>query len=257
MITALLMVAIIVAIAIIGILLILADPIFNSQAARRPNILLSGYSETGSRWFDPGTILSSLDRGSRDVFKTSPTTNEILPSVVLSWKQSDYTRIAGALQQYVWGEPIDDWKMESAFFYGDCQYEPLGFDVINIIYFKANSLRSYSAHKIDIYPFVGKVDWGEETNYPRSLFVEWRSIDPEELKVTVEDALQLAEKNGGRAARSMVKNDCRIHASLTTGKGVAWSIFYDSTYNSNYPNMIFSITVDPYTGDYKILTVAQ
>ena len=59
---------------------------------------------------DPETLLEALDRGDTDVFTLLDPTPEAVstPSSLesVSWSQADYLRIAQALHQQSWQEPL-------------------------------------------------------------------------------------------------------------------------------------------------------
>ena len=226
---------------------VISDPIWADQVVRYPDVLLGDYIDTGTYTFNPETILEALKRGETDVFKLPSGTPEARPSAVaLTWKQSDYLKIANALHQYVWKETLVDWRVYSMIFDGDCRYDPVGFDVVRMIYFKAIGMRQYTAHKIDLYPLSGRINWGGGTNYPRSLFNPWRAMDLKRYKVAADDALRLAEENGGRDARLAAKNACRIHLILGDS---GWTV----DYQGRSLQVLFEMTVSPYTGKHEIL----
>ncbi len=94
-----------------------------SDTGREPNPnFLSDYPEnrTGYYQFDPKTIFASLDRG-KEVFtplliKNPNDVNVEYDNIV--WTQSDFLRVANALSQQVWHEPLDldGWDIYNIFF---------------------------------------------------------------------------------------------------------------------------------------------
>ncbi|MCI0552597.1 MAG: hypothetical protein L0287_16725, partial [Anaerolineae bacterium] len=87
--------------------------------------------------------------------------------------------------------------------------------------YKITGLQEFSAHMIGIYPMAGEGEWGGGWKYPYSVFGKWKYFDLARLTVHLEDALQIAEDNGGRLARLSVNNLCRINLSLV----VCWISF--------------------------------
>ena len=97
----------------------------DSQLKPDPNFL-SGYPDDkwGFYQFDPRTILASLDQGKTDVF--TPLLDD--PNDVsieydgIAWSQSDFVRVASALSQKVWNQPLDlnSWAVYTFLFTGDC-----------------------------------------------------------------------------------------------------------------------------------------
>lgn len=239
----------IVTIVAFSIAVYIINPTFSDQTRESPNGL-SDYFETRYFEIDPRTILESLDRRNVDVFlplTATPDAFDKLYSVPPPWKQSDYLNISNALHRFVWNEDIDDWLIESMSFYGDCRYDPLGFDLFKITYFKDIGTQQYAAHEIDLFSLYGGAAVGGGTNFPKPLF-GWKSIDPERLNITAEDALRIAEDNGGKETRLSYKNECEISVLISSRRQI-WMVGY---YPDNTIGPIFEITINPFTGEFKI-----
>lgn len=238
------------AIVISGLLILyIVNPVFDSQVMTEPDGL-SSYFETADYKINPTTILDDLKKGKKNVFTfvtATPEVDEKLYSEPFPWKQSDYLTIANALHQYVWNETVDDWYVYNLSFYGDCSYNPVRFDLFQITYFKDAGSRQYTAHEIDIFPLYGDVATGGGTNFPRPLFGWKESLHFDKLKITADDALKLAEENGGKEARLAFQNKCKILISITSNDQ-KWVVGYRENTNAKY---IFKINIDPYTGKYK------
>jgi hypothetical protein len=236
---------------IVASIVVMRDPIFmDSQEISYPDVLLSGYPDTGSYKFDSETILEALDRGDLDVFV--PSSTPLAHPIPSSWKQTDYLTIANALHRYVWKETLEDLTLHDLMFYGDCQSDPIKFDVINFTYYKTIPILQYTARMIVIYPLNGEVAWGGGANYPRSIFEKWKGINLQMLKITADDALQIAEDNGGREAHLSINNGCRVHISLSSNDQ-----YWHVTYSDERAYNIFEIIIDAYTGEHKILNSNQ
>ena len=120
-------------------------------------------------------------------------------------------------------------------------------------------------HGFWINPLYGYVEAGSEYSYLKGWAANWKSLELDKIKInSVETALLAAEENGGREARSSVKNECRITLLLApdrlkydflshpfTQYGWGWSVIYWP--NESNADPIFEITIDPYTGKYEIL----
>lgn len=234
------------------------------QAVRYP--LGSSYQETGSYEIDPQTILASLERGETDVFKPISATPEAnnapytpSPVGVISWNQSDYLKVASALHQFVWKENLKGWHIYSLYFFRGCQDNPTGFESGEITYFKAiYGPLSYTTRAINIYPIGSGVSWGGKANFPRPL-LGWKEIDLQRLKVAADDALKIAEENGGRDARLNFKNDCTIDVFLNPNpdRDDDWHIVYSNNRLPTGSSSIFEMNINPYTGEHKIVVVSQ
>jgi hypothetical protein len=135
-----------------------------------------------------------------------------------------------------------------------CQDTSDGFDGADITYFKKdNSSENYTVHEIQIYPLSGGVSWGRG-QFPRPL-LGWKNINLDKLKVTADDALQIAEDIGGKQARQKINNACEIHILLKPNEDDdKWHIIYFPN-NGNPP--IFEATINPKIGTYKIFNPGQ
>jgi hypothetical protein len=225
-----------------------SDPSLTDKVGQHP-AGLGSYSEIGYYTFDSETIFTSLNQGEIDLFQTmsAPADDNLFPSGSFSWRQTDYLKIANALNQFVRKDTLDNWEVYSMFFYRDCGDNPIGFDRAHITYFKTAG-KQYTAREMDIYPLAKEADWGGNTDFPRPFLFGWKRIDLEKLKITADDALQMAETNGGKDARLAAKNECRIYVSLAPNT-------HDDSWDVDYigASHIFQMIVDPYSGAYEIL----
>jgi hypothetical protein len=217
------------------------------QIRRYPNGDLSDFNDTSYYKINPETIMRSLDRGETGVFLPELATPQA-PKVEapFTWHQSDYLRIATALYQFVWKETANGWNVYFIQFETSCQDYSMGFGLADFYYFKTifmNGQIEYAAREIRITPESGEVSVGEDANFPHPL-VGWRSINLGTLKLSADDALQVAEQNGGKEFRSNARNDCRIHVNLNPNVDRAdWLVFYSVSDGS-----IFEVYIDPYSG---------
>ena len=243
-------------IIIVAIVLILAlcGPIF---------VIFSGYNDPygfpnpawqpdrGSFLIDPKTILVSLENGETDVF--TPNLGQVdgeLPDVVfegaINWKQGEYWMIADALNQFVWKDTLDDWKLYEMNFLEDCKDNSGGFNSGSMTYFKIitndNGKKVYTVRDFFIDPKYRYVEWRGGADYTRPI-LGWRSIDLSNLTINAEDALRIAEENGGKDTRLRYKNNCLIRMSLVPDIQSRWHIWYSVEGLSK-----FDLWIDPYTG---------
>src|SRR5512138_1606635 len=71
----------------------------------------------------PDSILQSLTEGKQDVFSpldTEPQQFESSQHEWITWHQSDFLQVAEAAHKKVWNEPLDEWKVNFAFFSVRC-----------------------------------------------------------------------------------------------------------------------------------------
>jgi len=63
------------------------------------------------------------------------------------------------------------------------------------------------------------------------------------LKITADDALKIADDNGGKSFRLASANQCQISMILAPDSDTGWDIGFDDNHGRN-----FNIHIDPYTG---------
>ena len=233
-------------IVIFGIAIIYVFDPFIEQVQRYPSYL---GKDTGYYKIDPDNILTSLDFGGAKAFVPEATSPENpIYEEFFSWNQSDYTKIVTALHEYVWNEGLDDWKLYYMYFDTPCHDNLIGFELGKYYYFKTTfqyGRISYAGRGFLITPQYGDVEWGSGPNYPHPI-QGWKSVDLNKVKITAEEALKIAEQNGGKETRLSVKNECKITAKLSGYSG--WKMFI---YRYDTGSSIFSIEIDPSTGKMK------
>jgi hypothetical protein len=211
------------------------------------------FSEGAEYKIDPEKILKEIDQGNINSFMLVSVTPEDYEKLYLkpfSWKQSDYLKITDALFRYTGNDIYIDWSIYDISFYGDCRYESVGLDWFKIVYIEDVGKQTYNAYEVTISSLYGSVQLSELPNLQRPVF-GLNSINLDKLKITADDALQIAEENGGRDVRLNVDNKCRI--SISTGDQ-DWYVRY-SKQDSSFISSIFEIDIDSYTGKYKVLNV--
>ncbi len=221
-----------------------------SDTKRQPNPnFLSDYPENraGYYQFDPQTILASLDRG-KDVFIPSSIKNpndvdSEYPNIV--WAQSDFLRVANTLSQQVWHEPLDldGWGTYLISFEGGCNNHFSGFDsVFTITYYKTIKTgwdTVYTARHIDLMPVTGVAAWAGDGDFSTPSIFGWQKIELTKFKTTAEQAVRIADENGGKAAR--LNNDkCQVSASIIDGD---WFV--------DYSRDTFNVFINPFTGEIR------
>lgn len=199
---------------------------------------------------DPNTILEALAQGTTDVFTPQVVTPEVETSVQskpVQWSQSDYFRVAQALHEFVWSESLNEWNLDGMAFGMDCKDADYGPQYADLRYYKIDHTRereSRIVHDIHIVPMEHSVWWTEIEYYPK--LANWGNLDQKQIKVSVNDALQIAEANGGREARLAVNNKCKFVAIIPIWEYNGWNL----TYTGN--TQLFNINIDPVTGKYDV-----
>lgn len=215
-----------------------------------PSGLSSHYRDAGLYGINPETILTSLEKGDADVFLPDPRSIDdrydgpILYTEPVKWSQSDNLKIVHTLNNFVWKDKFDDWNLFFMAFNVDCQDDLNGLPGGAFQYFKTvfnKGKITYTWREIEIVPEFSFVAWGGDTESAHPL-LGWESIDLNKLKIAAEDAIRIAEENGGRDARLKLQNQCSIHLYLMPERYKGWRISYG--YSSG-----FEIEIDPYTGE--------
>lgn len=218
---------------------------------------------------DPQTVLASIDQGNTDVFLPAPPDPggpwpTLWPPGSFTWNQKDYFKTTDALHQFVWKESLKDWNLIRASFDIDqCKDVFSGIDNADFSFYQRRTGLN-DVHGFWIRPLYGVVHAGNEYSHDSGWTAKWKSIDLNKTKInSVDVALQVAEENGGKEARSVAKNECHISLLLApdrfeydilshpfTHYGWGWSVIYWP--NESNADPIFEITIDPYTGKYEI-----
>jgi hypothetical protein len=203
--------------------------------------------------FSPKTILQSLSQGNSDVFFPQPDTFEPIstePTMVVKWSQNDYVNIGDALHSQLWNEPLEDWKLHSMLFYADCEHIDQGPQQARFEFYKITRAfypRLGHEETIAIAPATNSIWLKNEGLNSRAVYKH--SIDLMQLQISVDDAFQIAETQGGREARLGVKSNCSVSAILAPdGAAKNWLINYS---NKDNPR-IFDIAIDEYSGEYEV-----
>ena len=199
-------------------------------------INLGDFKSTGNTRINPQTLLSSLEQGHTNVFQLESELPEdpmfVMP---VEWKQADYFKIAKVIHQVVWGESLNDWTLYRMNFRNACTNEPEGLESANLFYFQnmqINGESRYSVREILIEPEYGYIAWGGDTFYPRPFF-GWKSIDLNEITITAEKVINIAESSGGVELRLSAKNECNVLISMYPEgyNRFDWKVYYSAGYD--------------------------
>ncbi len=99
----------------------------------------------------------------------------------------------------------------------------------------------YTTREILVYPENGEVSWGDGAMFPHPLF-GWKSANLRQTTIGAEDALGVAEANGGQAYRESIENTCQTFVGLSGDRG--WYI----TYVGKGGSLGLALQIDPYSG---------
>jgi hypothetical protein len=218
----------------------------------------TSYPQSGYYEINPETLLVNLNQGKEDVF--TPASDDIwnreVPNYdLIKWSQSDYLKIADALSKEVWHESLslEDWEILSVGAEQDCMDNPHGFYYFEIVYFQKSGIRSwgrqYQARLIEIVTWQGLVRWGDGS-FTEAILPGWGKTDFENFKITADDALTIAERNGGSEFRQGEKNRCTISTRLINYPPV--SGYTNNNWRVDYHMGDFSVNINPFTGKFRV-----
>ncbi len=208
---------------------------------------------------DPATLLESLDRGDTDAFKLFTTTAEAMPTPFpytdsVSWSQTDYFRVAQALYQQAWQEPLEAQNIYYMSFRTNCAEIEQGlFSWAKIDSFKVvqtGKEETRIEYRNSIWPSnhsVTAFKWEYTPNINK-----WEPLDLTQFQISAKEAIQIAEKSGGAEKRLKYENDCRITAIALGSKGNVWDVSYRNNRDGRRYT-IFNIAVDAQTGSFEVL----
>jgi hypothetical protein len=200
---------------------------------------------------DPQLLLDSITQDSKDLFTPIETQPDLPPldqQVPVNWSQADYLRIVDAIYRNVWSETLNDWSLKSMSFALGCTRIDHTFQNAHFRYFKNIKIQERDVRierSIQIDPRSKSIYILEFEYYPR--LTDWGSIDMAQVRYSADDALMIAEKNGGQAKRLAVENVCDITLLLSPDSASyrGWDIRYSNRNDSR----ILRIQIDPDTGE--------
>jgi len=220
---------------------------------RYPDPIAILWYELKSYSFDPETILIELKQGESNVFKPLPVdaffdSEDVYNPGSFTWQQKDFLTISSALYQFASHNTLEGWRVHGWWFKTECASKSIGFDRARIAYFNPDKGESptFGEHTVIDVDLLNKtVTWGENREFESDSLFGWQSFDPAQLKITADDALQIADEHGGKEIRQALQGqDCTISVYLYTDKNL-WDVVYFGS--------VFEVTVDPYSGHYEII----
>jgi hypothetical protein len=206
---------------------------------------VENYSKSGTYKIDANTVLDSISHNQVFFPPDTTTLNDPITTDELKWKQAEYLKVASAFFEFVWRESLDEnWSVNRMIFDTSCKENPADFESATFVFyqqiFQQRKLK-YKARAIEILPLEGKISWGGDNTFYRPVFGA-NVIDLDELKISADEALNIAEENGGKAIRASFQNDCNLYLVLS---GDYWLVVYDPRV-SNVSRL--EVNIDPYTG---------
>jgi hypothetical protein len=194
----------------------------------------------------PDSILESIAENETNIFMPlsgQAVENNEYPNLIF-WSQSDYLRIANAFHSFIWDESIQELQFNSMSYSVSCANIGKGFQSASFSFFQGNSNLEMDIdieHQIDIYP-------------NRKLINAWTFVYNSDVlpkngnegmnvaKISAEEALMVAESNGGASSRAANKDNCEVSVILlhTLSNSLRWKVIYSPE--------LFSLIIDPVSG---------
>jgi len=226
-----------------------------SRQGRDYPVGTSDFNETGAYQIDSSETLIKLNNKINDILTPVPYESSLESSdnnSQVKWSFSDYLQVAEVVKLQTWNDDMQDWSIYRMIFTTSCSGLVAGFSTGDIIYFRPTTTELgnvYEVREISISPLHDSVEWGAGNYYPRPLF-GWSEIDLDKI-ISADDALQIAENNGGKIARLEVNNVCDIFLSYNPNiNSDNWIL---SMFHYNQLPNIFNIEINPYTGKFSVI----
>jgi len=204
-------------------------------------------------WINSADLIDALQQGKRDAFINVSRYQSFLPPYAaqpVEWSQSDFLYVTQSLHRSIWQESLDNYSLKDMQFSLKCTETAAGPQSAQLRFFKTEDTDQYPSqliHDFVVLPDENKI----AVNASRySLYDNrWQAIDWAVIKIPVEDALQIAEHNGGALFRKETDNRCAISAEITSDNNGKWVIIYSS--GSGDQEKSFKLEIDTQTGDVK------
>lgn len=200
---------------------------------------------------NPQSLMDSLVQDGQDVLTPVDVAPEFPPpdeQIPVNWSQVDYLSIVDAVFKNAWGESVDGWSLKSISFALGCTKIDYGFQNAHFRYFKNANVQEREARferSIHIDPRSKSIYVLEFEYFPR--LTDWNAIALTQLLYSADDALRIAEENGGQEQRLAVENECDISLLLSpdSPRYRGWDVRYT---NKNDGTILF-VQIDPLSGE--------
>jgi hypothetical protein len=197
--------------------------------------------------FDAASLPEVISNGESNIFKLLTATPAVTPpdSSPIQWTQADYFAVAQAIHKFAWKDSLKDWNLREMAFTLRCSEIKLGPQGARFEFFRNERFEGEDARsRKDLYitPRENRIKLYETKYQP--VYEKWSSIDLSNVKVQVENALLLAEQNGGILFRQEVGDNCSIFASLNAdGRYTGWFITYTGLDDQQGKSLWLSIDI--------------
>jgi len=166
----------------------------------------------------------------------------INPDNLVSWNTDDFFEIMNAFQKFIWSENEDNWKISYISYVWSCSYFENGPQNASITFFRSTSEKRFESN-IYLHPTQSYISGVRKMYSPRIL--DWKAIDFPEINISPDEALTLAEENGGFDFRISTENQCQVSVIYNTALFDGWAVVYSPNQGVD---LIFKL--NPKTGKF-------
>lgn len=170
----------------------------------------------------------------------------------VTWSQREFESVRVSFLEQVLRDVPERWEMGQMRFRLNCRHVGVGLQEGSLLMFRNVGdwrMRARVERQLGIFPKSRIVTYWEVHEAAPDL-QPWVAIEMKKVKVSADQALQIAERTGGSAKRAEVKDDCRIWIEMNGWEGNTWRVSY--TYLlSPTRSEDFVVIVDAETGNVK------
>ena len=172
-----------------------------------------------------------------------------MTGTAVTWSMDDYLQVRDLFVSQITHDEYTDWKTSQISFRLRCDQATVGFQLGDI-----ESVRTHTdghfyyrtERTITIFPQIERLIYTERQFEPDIFKV--KPIDTTRLKIMADDALDIAERNGGSAIRDEVADKCGIEVIMLGWRGLYWEVSYAFRESDRKD---FVVNVDGATGEVK------
>lgn len=181
--------------------------------------------------FDPQLIhlpIKQSDKPTFSLIEGESKIQDLSESEVVNWKQNDYANITEELHKLIWNEFTKNWKLYYVYFSVSCDQVNSGFQFAQFKFFQIKNMDGQEVrveHVLEI-DLLKHFAHAMEIEYSPNL-ENRRGINIETIKPSTDEALAIAEKDGGKEKRTAINNKCGVSVgnSLDTTNS-NWLVIY-------------------------------
>jgi hypothetical protein len=206
-------------------------------------------SEEGYFEFDATNILDQIEDGEGDLFISVEEFGEEQIELNQAWTEEETFRIIDAFREEELPAGYKRGTISTIGYFFNCDNPQRPFKNSIMRYISQLEVDGKATHTeilfIFIHPDKNHIDYAYEIRHPA--VQGWGLIDMSQVHVPFEEALQIAESNGGAAIRAQLNYDCSLTSSLdpvANGQAI-WEVKYYGE-SSAFPDLV--IEIDANTG---------